>query len=59
MTEHDGSSAAWKLDGGMVIVCITNAGLRAIDVEQQGMPAPVGDAVPEAAFSGRRCPRST
>ena len=45
--EHADPGAAWKLDGAMVVLRITETGLRAIGVELQGMPAQLGDAVLE------------
>ncbi len=47
-TEHDDAGATWKLDGAMVILRITEAGVQATGVKPQSMPAQLGEAVPEA-----------
>ncbi len=46
--ERDDSSVAWKLDGAMVVLRITEGGLRAIGVEQRVMPAQADETAQEA-----------
>ena len=45
---HNDRGITWKLDGAMVVLRITDAGLQAVGVEPQGMPAQLGEAVPAA-----------
>jgi hypothetical protein len=46
--EHDGSGAAWKLDGATVVLRITEAGLGAIGFQPQNLTASPGEIVPDA-----------